>query len=256
MKHDALGDRMKGYERASRSVIATDGYVVLRLDGKAFHTYTRNLEKPYDVQFIADMNATAAYLCENISGVKFGYVQSDEISLVIPAVPKADGRATQLWFGGQVQKMVSVSAGMASAKLYSLRLSQEGTIPVFDSRVFTLPNVEEVVEYLRFRVTDARKNAITMAAQVFASHKQLMGLSTRERIGVMEANGMSVADLPGGFRNGRLLVKEFRNEKVTFVHRKTQEVNIVDAVRSDWVVRDAPPMVSADDDTSVLELLN
>ncbi len=250
MKYDALGTRMKAYEKELRTVMPRQGYVVLRLDGKAFHSYTRGLERPYDLAFMNDMDATCAYLCSEISGVKFGYVQSDEISLIIPS-----SETSEFWFDGQVQKMVSVSAGMASAKLSQLRFDF-GKIAVFDSRVFALPDVDELLEYLRFRIFDASKNAITMAASTVKSHKELNRVSTRERAAILEDSGFPVDSLPESFRFGRLIVRELYEAEFTFTHKKTLEVNTVTATRSRWVSRPAPSMRQLTDVEDILNILD
>ena len=240
MKYDELGTRMKDYEKTHRTFIPKQGYVMLRLDGKAFHSYTRGLARPYDIDFMNDMDATCAYLCENIEGVRFGYVQSDEISLVIP-VATLDNPKSELWFDGQLQKVVSVSAGMASAKLSQLRIRFD-KIAVFDSRVFVLPDFNELLEYLRFRIFDASKNAITMAASTVKSHKELDRISTRGRAAILEESGFPVDSLPAGFRYGRMLTRELYETEVTFTHKKTLEVHAVLATRSRWVSNAAPNM--------------
>lgn len=81
---DQIGDRMKEfYEDRTRYALVRRTYTIIRIDGKAFHTYTRGLQKPFDDQLMDDMDATAAYVCQNIQGAKFAFVQSDEISVLI-----------------------------------------------------------------------------------------------------------------------------------------------------------------------------
>jgi len=241
MKYDELGERMKNYEREYRtSIPKADGFIVLRLDGKAFHSYTRGLERPFDVRLMSDMDATCAYLCANMSGVKFGYVQSDEISLILP-VSVSDEKRTELWYDGQVQKMVSVSAGMASAKLAQLR-SDIDKLPVFDSRIFFLPNVDELMDYLRFRIYDAQKNSVTMAASTVRGHKELMSVSTRGRKEILEAAGMPVESLPAGFVNGRVITREVYDTVVSYTRKDSGETFTTPATRSRWVSNPAPSM--------------
>src|SRR5690349_5878638 len=107
-----LAVRMKDYEFSTGSTIAPRTWAVIRLDGKAFHTYTRGLERPFDRKLMADMDFTMQYLCEQVEGAIFGYTQSDEISIVITDLTS---ERAQLWFAGKVQKIVSVSASIASA---------------------------------------------------------------------------------------------------------------------------------------------
>ena len=117
---DELGDRMKkAYENRTRFYLPRRAYSILRLDGRSFHTFCKGLKKPFDAGLIADMDATACYLCKNIQGAKFAFVQSDEISILLTDFNEI---GTDAWFDGNIQKMVSVAASMATAKFNQLRL--------------------------------------------------------------------------------------------------------------------------------------
>lgn len=111
MDKTSLGDRMKGYEAIPKNYLMRRQPVIIRLDGKAFHSFTRGFDKPFDNEFMAAMQSTMKFLCENIQGCVLGYTQSDEITLVLCDYQKLD---TDAWFGYNVQKMVSVSASMAT----------------------------------------------------------------------------------------------------------------------------------------------
>lgn len=192
MKRDALGDRMKhNYEEVSKTRLTRRMPVIIRLDGKAFHTFTKGLEKPFDRIFTLVMQETMKYLCENIQGCVFGYTQSDEITLVLIDYQTLQ---TGAWYDYEVQKMVSVSASMATlafnkaiyellnnksmkinddiAKLWESKLFK-GT---FDSRVFNIPK-EEVTNCIFWRQLDAERNSINSLAQSLFNHKELNGLS-------------------------------------------------------------------------------
>lgn len=108
---DSLGDRMKEYEGVSRHKLVRRMPVVIRIDGKAFHTFTRGFNKPYDVVLSNAMGRTMKYLCENIQGCVFGYTQSDEITLVLVDYAKLN---TSAWFDNTEQKMCSIAASMAT----------------------------------------------------------------------------------------------------------------------------------------------
>lgn len=110
-KNDSLGDRMKGYEGVSRNFLTRRVPAIIRLDGKAFHTFTKGMEKPFDPVLTQAMQETMKYLCENIQGCVLGYTQSDEITLVLTDYATIQ---TDAWFGYNVQKMCSVSASMAT----------------------------------------------------------------------------------------------------------------------------------------------
>lgn len=176
--------RMKdNYETRARSYLSRRTPVIMRLDGKAFHTYTKGLNKPFDEGLIEDMAETTKYLCKNIQGAKCAYVQSDEISILITDFDTLD---TQAWFDYEVQKMCSISASLASVHFTWLRLNRWlKTAPgkdsvalnlitatqnaAFDSRVFNIPK-EEVANYFLARQKDAVKNSISMLAQSLYSH--------------------------------------------------------------------------------------
>ncbi len=188
---DALGDRMKEfYEDRTRIKLPRRTYTIIRIDGKAFHTYTKGLQRPFDDGLIEDMNLTTAYLCKNIQGAKFGYVQSDEISLVLTDF---DELGTHAWFDNNLQKMVSVAASMATAKFNELRtlrmlknadtnnaiyLIESFKLAMFDARAFQIPFIDEVENYFIWRQQDAVRNSISSVAQSLYSHKELNGKKT------------------------------------------------------------------------------
>lgn len=172
---DSLGARMKeNYEFRARTYLPRRTHTILRLDGKAFHSYTRGLDRPFDQQLMDDMTSTALFLCQEIQGCRLAYTQSDEISLILTDF---ETNQTQAWFDGNVQKMVSVSAGLATVKFNELR---PGKLAVFDSRVFTIPDPVEVHNYVVWRQVDATRNSVSMAAQDCFSHGELHGKSSGE----------------------------------------------------------------------------
>lgn len=111
MKHDEFGTRMKQYEAFAETRLEKKIPVAIRLDGKAFHTFTKGLEKPFDQVFTASMQGTMQALCEDIQGCVFGYTQSDEITLILIDYQNPESSA---WFDYRVQKMASVAAGLAT----------------------------------------------------------------------------------------------------------------------------------------------
>lgn len=174
MNKDEFGNRMKSYENAYRMSLPKRMPVIVRIDGKAFHTYTKGLKKPFDENLAMAMAETAQYLCKNIAGCKLAYYQSDEISLLIT---NDDKLTTEAWFGNVLQKIVSVSASMTTA--YFNSLNWEGKpeeLAMFDSRVFILPK-DEVNNYFLWRQNDATKNSISMLAQANYSQRELQNLN-------------------------------------------------------------------------------
>ena len=213
---DNLGDRMKGYENVFRNYLPRRSYVIIRVDGKAFHSFTKGLKKPFDDELIEDMNETTKFLCANIQGAKLGYVQSDEISIIITDFETFD---TQSWFENNIQKMCSISASLATAKFNQLRLKRVNNgvfaneieehpkLAQFDSRIFLVPNRSEAMNYLLWRQNDAVRNSISMVAQSLYPHKELQGKNTDQMQELAFRKGINWNDLEAGKRRGRLFAK-------------------------------------------------
>lgn len=213
--HDALGDRMKtNYEYINRTFLIRRMPVVIRLDGKAFHTLTRNLNRPWDDDFIACMKNTAIKLCNEVQNVKLAYVQSDEISLLLTDYAELE---TQQWFGGNIQKMVSVSASIAAVEFTKefAELCAERNWPAevgyFDSRVFNIPK-EEVCNYFIWRQNDATRNSIQALAQANFSHKELNGLGLKElQEKLFQEKGINWSDSEKWHKRGLCIKKAARD---------------------------------------------
>jgi len=201
------------YESRTKQKLMRRSYTVIRIDGKAFHTYTRGLIRPFDHGFIEDMNSTAEYLCKEIMGAKLAYVQSDEISVILTDF---DNLNTEAWFDGTIQKITSVAASLATAKFNQLRFirglkeiahidektmrpnfewvemeDMSKKIAMFDARVFQLPTLTEVINYLVWRQQDAVRNSISSCAQCLYSHKELNGKKTDEMQEMMFQKGVN-----------------------------------------------------------------
>jgi len=190
---DSLGDRMKKYERISQSDLMRRTPVIVRLDGKAFHTYTRGCDKPFDMDLHQIRQQTLQHLCETIQGCIIGYSQSDELSLVLKDWDTYD---TSAWFDNNLQKIVSVTASECTARWNELVYMQpiSETPPLaskvrgfakFDSRAFNVPK-EEVINYLIWRQGDWERNSVQMLARAYYSHKQCHGKSCKELITLIE----------------------------------------------------------------------
>lgn len=217
---DALGDRMKEfYEDRTRIKLPRRTYTIIRIDGKAFHTYTKGLERPFDEGLIEDMNLTTAYLCKHIQGAKFGYVQSDEISLVLTDF---DELGTHAWFDNNLQKMVSVAASMATSEFNRLRLMRfmdESVIVLeaedikkfkmaqFDARAFQIPFIDEVENYFIWRQQDAVRNSISSVAQSLYSPKQLNGVKTDQMQEMIFQKGINWNDYDFRKKRGAVIGK-------------------------------------------------
>jgi len=206
-KKDSLGDRMKSfYEDRFKTFLPRRAYTLIRIDGKAFHTYTRGLKRPFDIDFVEDMDKTAMYLCQNIMCAKFAYVQSDEISILMTDF---DTLNTDAWFNNNLQKMVSVSASMATSSFNKYRLSRSTPETMrwaeFDSRVFQIPSKTEVENYFIWRQQDATRNSISSLAQSMYSHKQLLGKSSSDMQELCFQKGVNWNDLDTKLKRGRFI---------------------------------------------------
>jgi tRNA(His) 5'-end guanylyltransferase len=217
-RKDALGDRMKRYEATTRFTLPRRTYTILRVDGRAFHSWTRGLAKPYDRSFMDLMDVAAKRLCEQIPGAQFAYVQSDEISVLAVDFLNIN---TEPWFEGNVQKWASIGASIATMS-FNLGLMElkgmnfnENELPVtkklpnavFDARVFVIPDLVEVENYFVWRQQDAERNSVMMLARAYASHKALAGKKRAEQHEIIHKAGDNWAKHPASFKHGRMILK-------------------------------------------------
>lgn len=233
MKFNKEYDKFKSLKKDFRQVLPHNSLVGVRLDGKSFHTFTKQFSKPYSKTFMNAMNETTKFLLDTVlNNALFAYVQSDEITVFFNDF----GENKEHIFGGKVEKILTVSASSASLGFYRTLPEAKGN-PIFDARLFVLKDYTELLEYLNWRRLDARKNAVTMAAETLFSSKDLLNVSTFERMKLLV--GTPYEKLPEGFFNGRLVVKEFFDEEVEFFHKKTGEKKSVLVNRSKWVYKPA-----------------
>lgn len=238
MDKTTLGDRMKNnYENVNRFYLTRRMPVIIRVDMRAGHTFTKGMKKPFDDIFVKTMQGTMKYLCENIQGCVLGYTQSDEISLVLVDYAEL---TTDAWFGNNLQKMCSVSASMATLafnKFFSGRVQEfmydccdefgDDVLPekqndyelahnvyfkkfnaaMFDSRVFTIPK-EEVCNYLIWRQQDATRNSIQSVGQANFSQKELHGKSCNNiQDMLMTQKGINWNDYATTLKRGSCCIK-------------------------------------------------
>ncbi len=208
MSKQSLGDRMKEYEYAYNIRLPRRLPVIMRLDGRAFHTLTRKAEKPFDPVFIDIMNVAAVKVCEEIQGAQIAYIQSDEISILIHNYKTLESDA---WFDNKIQKMVSIGASVASS-VFSI-LANDHTYPFeelnlvqFDARVFVLPE-QEVCNYFIWRQQDWERNSIQMLAQSLYSHKELHQKNQKDMQEMCFKKGKNWNDLPTNLKRGRCIYK-------------------------------------------------
>lgn len=215
----SLGDRMKSYEFPSTSRKAFKGQpMVVRLDGKSFHSFTKGLKRPYDARLSQLMVETTKALVERFHA-KVGYTQSDEITLVwnIDCDSSAD-----FPFDGRFQKMESLLAAYATAffnkNLVPYLPEKANEMPIFDARAFVVPNLMEAYHALLWRQQDATKNAISMAAQSMFSHKALQKKNGAEMQEMMfQSHGINFNDYPSFFKRGTFARRVKRERMLTEV---------------------------------------
>jgi len=201
---DSLGDRMKDYEKRSKHLLPRRAYTLIRLDGKAFHTYTRGFAKPFDDDLIKGMNDTAKFLCENIQGAKVAYVQSDEITLLLTDFDKI---GTCAFFDGGIQKIASITSSMASVAFNDGMPHITEKRAFFDSRCWSLSDPQEVENTFIWRQQDATRNSIQLVAQSLYSHKELHNKNTSALQDMIFDKGINWNDYDEGKKRGRVVVK-------------------------------------------------
>ena len=236
---NALSNRMKEYENVSRIYLPRRMPVIIRVDGRAFHTLTRGFDRPFDEVLHEVMCVTANMLCQGIEGVKFAYTQSDEISLLITNDDSID---TLPWFGNNLQKLVSLSASMATLAFnkafneafdswgrslfdgwddggtnnpnantpeeWKLQAAYGSAVnqAMFDARAFVLPP-SEVVNYFIWRQQDATRNSIQMAAQALYPHKELQNKNCDQLQEMIFQKGINWNDYEPWMKRGTALIK-------------------------------------------------
>lgn len=212
-KHN-LSERMKRYEGQTDITLIPNLPIIIRLDGKAFHTWTRGAVRPYDERIQTLFDETTKYLV-GLSGAVIGYTQSDEITLILH---NCGNYESQLYFDGRHSKLVSVLASAATAKFNSLVPSvypEKTERPaLFDCRAWNVPSEDEAVNCLIWRELDATRNSISMAAQAVYSHKELQGKSSLQMLDMLFTKGIDWHKYPDRFRLGGYFKR--REVKTTF----------------------------------------
>jgi tRNA(His) 5'-end guanylyltransferase len=205
MSKDALGDRMKMYERMEAGRKFMPGLpVYARLDGKCFHNFTKGLQRPFDEQMRNTMTTVTELLVDETNAV-FGYTQSDEISLLF----YAKEYKSQIYMDGRIQKMTSLLAALCTAEFNDIargiwpeKFLPGKNLPLFDCRVFQLPSKVEAMNAILWRVNDSVKNSVSMAASNYYTHQQLDGKSESERQNMLMDRGINWNDYPAIYKEG------------------------------------------------------
>ena len=266
METSDLAKRMKRYEAVSKTTLVTRMPVILRIDGKAFHTLTRGFQKPFDRVLNLSMMETMRFLCKNIQGCVLGYTQSDEITLVLVDYKKLTSNP---WFDYEVQKMCSVGASMATvgfnnafarrveefsihgggSPLYDRYLNALEDGAMFDCRAFNVPR-EEVTNNIYWRQLDASRNSIQMLGQVHFAHKELQNKSCNEiQDMLMTRKGINWNNLPAYQKRGSCCVKR------KYFEEQEEDGKLVKVERSHWEVDVNIPIFKGDGREYIEQLL-
>lgn len=214
MQHTEIGTRFKNYELITEGHLYRRTPVIIRLDGNAFHTFTRShWGKCWSSDFNQCMSRAVENMMKKIGGAKVAYIQSDEVSILLTDY---DTLVTEAWFGYDLSKVISISAGMMSAyfdrEMVNYVAGFEGEKPElgnpvwFDSRAFNLPR-DEVTNYFIWRQQDCIRNSISFYARQTFSDSELHGKSRREMLTMLDAKGKHWDELPAWMKNG-LAVKK------------------------------------------------
>jgi len=198
---------MKEYEKAVSNTLNQHKPIIIRIDGRAFHTFCSGLTKPFDLDLLEIFQETTKFLCEEM-GATVGYCQSDEISLYIQAAKPE----SQTLFSGKQQKLVSISASLATAKFNQLlsqnpKFNYHNKLAVFDSRAFNLPDYHNMHRYFYWRQVDCKKNAISSIAYAYFSHKELDGKTTEDRIQMLKDIGINYMEYNPYFLDGTFFTR-------------------------------------------------
>lgn len=275
---DDLGKRMKEYyEQVPKTRLVRRMPVIIRIDGKAFHTFTRGFKRPFDELLIKTMQETTKYLCENIQGCVLGYTQSDEITLVLVDYKKLTSSS---WFDYEVQKMCSVAASMATMAFNGLfrgmvreyaynngenyyRDSDEYKLleiynkqldrAMFDARCFNVPK-EEVTNCIYWRQLDCSRNSVQMVGQANFSHKELQNKSCNDIQDMLMTKGINWNDYPTYQKRGTCVV---RNKIIVESNRITETCQLRDVSRSEseWIIDKDIPIFKGDNREYVDKLI-
>lgn len=253
--------------------------VIIRVDGRAFHTFTKGFQKPFDDVLMRVMQDTMKYLCENIQGCVFGYTQSDEITLILIDYKKLNSEA---WFDYEVQKMCSIVASMTTMAFNRLfmyeyeefnRWIYEGSPTdedkrlndvyynamckgaMFDARAFNLPK-EEVTNNIYWRQLDASRNSIQMVGQANFSHRELLN-KTCDQIQdmLMTQRGINWNDIGTSYKRGSCCVRNRRFISTSVDGAETCEIRNPKEPETAWIIDNDIPIFKGEGRRYIDELI-
>ncbi len=195
---DELGDKIKrNFEDALRVQLPRRTHLVIRIDGRRFHTFTKGLTRPYDRGLADALDTAAVALAAEMPGCRLGFGQSDEYSFLLTDF---SSEHEKMWFDGNVQKIVSVAAS-----IFTAHFARVFALATFDARVMVIPRRADVIDYFIWRQMDASANSLNMLAAAHYSHEELLGKSTAEKHDLLHAKGLNWAKQETSFKRGRVV---------------------------------------------------
>ena len=282
-----LANRMKEYEKRNQYYLQKRTPVAIRVDGRSFHTFTKGFQRPFDKILMTTMQETAKYMCENIQGAKFAYVQSDEITIILTDY---DALETDCWFNYRTDKLCSISASMATMafnRVFVKNVDEWGrlTFPnwdeggtneevdvdllklndayqraigkgaMFDARCFNIPK-EEVTNLIYWRQLDATRNSIQMVGQANFSHKELQNKSCNDIQDMLhEQKGINWNDYPTVCKRGTACIK---NRKIIeYLDEFKVTTKLMDSTKTEnsWIIDTEMPILKGEDRAYVDDLV-
>lgn len=210
---DNLGDRIKRYEAASSHTLTPRTPVMIRVDGRAFHTFTHNCDKPFDNRIVNAMTEAAQYAAADMAGFRLAYVQSDEATFLLDDLASLQSAP---WFGNKTHKLVSLSASLFTAAFNRAWPGDE--LATFDSRVFSIPQ-DDAPNAFVWRQRDWERNSLQMVARAHFSHRELTGRKHSAVHEMLHGIGVNWAHLHPQLKNGTFILPsgESRFERVDYV---------------------------------------
>jgi tRNA(His) guanylyltransferase len=212
---NSLGDRVKRYEAAYNHRLTPRMPVIIRVDGRAFHTYTRGLARPFDGDLMTIMEYAALGTAAEMQGFKLAYAQSDEVTFLLTDFDQID---TQGWFGYELNKVVSLSASIFTAYFNHLATTpcmfkavrcetMVNRLGTFDSRAFNVP-IDDVPNVFVWRQRDWERNSLQMLARAHFSHTQLHNKGRQEIHDMLHGINVNWANLEPREKNGTFILRD------------------------------------------------
>lgn len=213
-----IGDRIKRYEAASNIRLTPRSCLFIRVDGKSFHTYCKNKNKPFDNELIKAMQVAAQKTAKQMQGFKLAYVQSDECTFMLTDFDTLD---TQGWFNYELNKVVSLSASYFT--FFFNQYMGVDEVAVFDSRAFIVPS-EDWPNVFIWRQRDWERNSLQMLARNNYTHSELNGKNSAQIHEMLYRKGLNWADLKPVYKNGTFIFQDETTEHIKLTYDNLVEL--------------------------------